>query len=160
MMNNLQIQRAQPSECALLSEIAMRSKAYWGYSAEFMEACRDELSYSPEELIEHDFFVAIDSAATKEPSIVGFYGLVQLSESVIELEALFIEPDQIGHGYGRRLYEHALLSAKQTGAKELVIQGDPNAKAFYLKVGGVLINEKESGSIPGRFLPLFSVDLT
>jgi hypothetical protein len=34
--------RARPNEAAVLSELALRSKAYWGYSDEFMEQCRAE----------------------------------------------------------------------------------------------------------------------
>jgi len=34
----------------LLSNLAFRSKAHWGYSDEFMAACRDELTYSSEKI--------------------------------------------------------------------------------------------------------------
>jgi GNAT superfamily N-acetyltransferase len=155
MNQSAKIRRALPEECELLSEIAMRSKAHWGYSAEFMEACRAELSYTPADLEQHDFFVA-----THGKIIAGFHALIRLSESKLELEALFLKPEFIGQGLGRMLFEHALKTAKATGAQEMMIQGDPNAKDFYLKVGAKLIDEKESGSIPGRFLPLFSIDLT
>ena len=42
----------------------------------------------------------------------------------------------------------------------MIIQGDPNAKNFYLKVGGKLTGERESASIPDRYLPVFTIDLT
>ena len=42
----------------------------------------------------------------------------------------------------------------------MIIQGDPNAKNFYLKVGAKLIGERESASIPGRYLPVFIINLT
>lgn len=32
---------AAATDLALLSEIAFRSKAHWGYETVFMEACRD-----------------------------------------------------------------------------------------------------------------------
>ena len=160
MTSNLNIRRAQPHEYEQLSDIAFRSKAYWGYSAEFMQACRDELTYSPDALSNHPFFLATEIQELNDESTLGFYGLVQVSESTIELEALFLDPAHIGRGVGRVLYEHALIEAKKSGSRCLTIQSDPNAKAFYMKVGANLIDEKESGSIPGRFLPLFSVDLT
>ena len=49
---------------------------------------------------------------------------------------------------------------EQLGSKVMIIQGDPNAQNFYLKVGGKLIGEKESASIPGRYLPVFIINLT
>ena len=148
------IRRAQSHEGELLSNIAFRSKAYWGYSTEFMEACRDELTYISEDLRPGLFFVICDDAIP-----VGFYGLSKVSESVFELEALFVEPDRIGQGFGRQLIEHAKVTAKHFGAKELLIQGDPNASAFYRKAGVQRVGERESDSIPGRFLPVFSVQL-
>ena len=35
---------AKPEEADALSALAFRSKAYWGYGAEFLEACRSELT--------------------------------------------------------------------------------------------------------------------
>jgi len=44
------IRDAVPDEAVLLSDLAMRSKAYWGYSIEFMEACRQELTVLPSDI--------------------------------------------------------------------------------------------------------------
>ncbi len=40
------IRGARQDECALLSDLAFRSKASWGYGEQFMEDCRDELTIS------------------------------------------------------------------------------------------------------------------
>lgn len=45
------------------------------------------------------------------------------------------------------------------GATKLIIQGDPNAERFYLAAGAVLTGTRESGSIPGRYLPTFAINL-
>ena len=37
-MATLSIREARPDEAELLSELAFRSKAHWGYDAEFLEA--------------------------------------------------------------------------------------------------------------------------
>jgi hypothetical protein len=42
------IRAAHGGELEALSALAMRSKAHWGYSAAFMQACRDELTVSAE----------------------------------------------------------------------------------------------------------------
>ena len=39
-----QIRQALPSEVEYLSELAFRSKSYWGYSDCFMQACLAELT--------------------------------------------------------------------------------------------------------------------
>jgi hypothetical protein len=43
------IRPARVDEAHLLSDLALRSKAYWGYSPELIEQCREELSYSEEQ---------------------------------------------------------------------------------------------------------------
>jgi GNAT superfamily N-acetyltransferase len=91
--------------------------------------------------------------------VIGFYALAAQSGQVMELEALFVEPRFIGKGFGRLLIEDAKSVAAALGATLLVIQGDPNAERFYLAAGGVLSGTRESGSIPGRFLPTFRVSL-
>ena len=151
------IRAARAGEARLLSELALRSKAHWGYSPEFIEACRAELSYREEQLrSKHMRFFVLESAGT----VIGFYALALQSGQAVELEALFVEPRFIGKGFGRVLIEHAKSVAAALGAKLLIIQGDPNAERFYLAAGGVLSGTRESGSIPGRFLPTFEVRLT
>ena len=148
------IRPAKPQESDRLSALAFRSKVYWGYPQEFMNACRAELTYTADDIRDHHFFVILN-----DDRPVGFYGLTRLAAIEIELEALFVEPEYIGKGYGRALIEHAKTVAKQLGGSELIIQGDPNAAQFYLRAGGKLIGERESASIPGRYLPVFSVYL-
>ncbi|MCB0198170.1 MAG: GNAT family N-acetyltransferase, partial [Anaerolineae bacterium] len=93
-------------------------------------------------------------------TIVGFYALVSLSSTEIELEAMFVEPAYIGRGYGRALIEHAKATAKSLHASDLIIQGDPNAARFYRAAGGQLTGQRESASIPGRYLPTFVIPLS
>ena len=83
----------------------------------------------------------------------------RIDDDAVELEALFIEPDQIGKGLGRALIEHAIQMSHSSGATRMIIQGDPNAERFYLAAGAVQVGERESDSIPGRMLPLFEIIL-
>ena len=64
---SLAIERAIPSHAQQLSELAFRSKAYWGYSDDFMQDCREELSYSEKELSDHHAYVLKTS-----DQIIGF----------------------------------------------------------------------------------------
>ncbi len=149
-----QIREAKPEEAEELSALAFRSKQYWDYSDEFMENCRRELTYSPDELV-RDFAYVIE----KEGHISGFYVLTVLDDEQIELEALFVEPEYIGYGFGRELMNHARIQAYEAGFSVMIIQSDPYAENFYYSAGAVKIGRRQSDSICGRFLPLLKIDL-
>ena len=149
------IRRALPNEVEHLSGLAFRSKAHWGYSDQFMEACRAELTLDDAYIESNPTFVI-----ETERSIVGFYALEHISISEVELSYLFVEPDSIGQGYGRKLIEHAKAEAQHLGYKKMMIQGDPNAERFYRSAGGAVVGTKKSASVPDRELPIFCVDLT
>ncbi len=148
------IRPAAAGECDLLSALALRSKAHWGYSADFIEACREELTYDAEYVDDNAVFVA-----EKAGRIVGFYALQGISKPEAELTAMFVEPEHIGCGFGRALIDHAKGTAREFGIKAIVIQGDPNAVPFYQAAGGAYCGERVSGSIKGRVLPLFRIEL-
>lgn len=151
----MEIRSANADDAAVLSALALRSKAHWGYSDAFMAACRNELTYTPEEVGAGGFHVAVD-----ENTIHGFYALVKISPTAMELEALFVDPSAIGRGYGLALINHALARCgEDPEITRLVIQADPNAAAFYERAGAVCIGERPSGSIPGRTLPLYEISV-
>ena len=64
-----------------------------------------------------------------------------------------LEPARLGEGTGKMLYVWACRFAQGLGARELVIEADPDAAPFYRHMGAEPAGEAESGSIPGRFLP-------
>lgn len=148
------LRRAKPGEAGALSELALRSKAHWGYPEDFMAACRDELTLTERDLERAPTFVA-EAAGER----VGFYALERLSASEVELAFLFVEPRAIGRGHGRALIEHAKGRARALGYTTMVIQGDPHAERFYRAAGGRRVGEQESLSIPGRMLTLFHLDV-
>ena len=149
----MKIREARADEAALISDIAYRSKAYWGYSEAFMRACREELTFSAEDCSRK--LVAL----LEDPGVVGFYALERLASDSVELGALFVVPEAIGRGYGRALVEHAVGKAREIGAATMVIHGDPNAEGFYLAMGAVAAGLRESQSIRGRYLPTFAIRL-
>ncbi len=150
----MKIRRAEPAESEVLSALAFQSKAHWGYSDEFMAACRHELTLSARQIEAGDVWVAEDSGRLR-----GFYATSKVSPDALELEALFVAPDHIGSGIGRALMQHAVARFDaEPQLQRLVIQADPNAAAFYEAAGAVLIGEQPSDSIPGRMLPLYEID--
>ena len=130
------------------SALCQRSKAHWGYDAEFMAACRDELTLCSADVAE-GLAVAIRERAT-------MLGVAQVSGGSCrwELEKLFVDPLAMGHGLGARLFAWAVRKVAESGGNLLVIAADPDAAAFYRRMGAVDIGMTPSGSIPGRNLPL------
>ena len=149
-----QIREALPSEVEYLSGLAFRSKSYWGYSDQFMQACRQELTVDADYIENNPTFV-IEAAG----NTVGFYALEHISASEVELSLLFVDPTFIGKGYGRKLMTHAREKARHLGYSKMMIQGDPNAERFYRSAGGSIVGTRKSVSIPNRELPIFCINL-
>ena len=148
------IRRARHDECALLTDLAIRAKAIWGYSEQFMADCVAELTISEADIQNHQFFVLEFDGA-----VVGFYALLKGDEREDELAHVFVEPSRLREGHGRRLVEHAKDAARALGWQSLLVESDPNAREFDLGCGGAQIGTVASGSIPGRRLPLIKIPL-
>ncbi|HEX2914339.1 MAG TPA: GNAT family N-acetyltransferase [Chloroflexia bacterium] len=151
------IRRARPEEAALLTEITLRSKAHWGYSQPFMEAARPSLTLQPDYIKANSVYLLETGA-----EVAGYYSLLPKGNNVVELDFLFIDPRYIGQGIGRKLWSHAVKIARQSGYSSMLIEADPNAEAFYQKMGALSVGERESSVIaqfPGRKLPLLEYKL-
>ena len=156
-MSNTQkwkIRKALPSEAQYLSGLTFRSKSHWDYSDQFMQACLEELTIEECYIESNPTFVIEDARNT-----IGFYSLEHISASEVELSYLFVEPDFIGKGYGRKLMGHAQKEAQRLGYSIMIIQGDPNAERFYRSVGGSLVGTRKSASMTDRELPIFHINL-
>ena len=151
MLVDVNIRPARPDEAAEVSDLAIRSKGHWGYSAAFLDACRDELTVRPEQCDGVHLFVAEHSG-----NVVGFVRL-DGEPPAAELADLFVDPAAIGSGVGRRLLECAIEQARRLAIERLMIEADPNAESFYLRAGAVTIGDVPSGSVIGRRLPLLEL---
>lgn len=156
MTRPLAIRPAHVDDAAALTGLAVRSKAHWGYSPEFMDACRAELTWTAEELAdaERGFLVFV---AERDGTPVGFYALEPLAGEGIELDSMFVEPAHIGTGVGRALLDHALHQSRQLRRRTMVIRSDPNAAAFYEAAGAVKVGEAASESLAPRKLPVLEL---
>ena len=115
---DLELTRAESRHCATLSAIAYRSKSVWGYSKEFMASCREEITVSKKK-IRNKRFTHYFASDGQDP--VGFYSLERLTDTTVELEALFVKPEQIGKGVGSILLKHAIQTAKKMGFAKMLI---------------------------------------
>ena len=146
------IRQARPEEAHLLTGLAMRSKAFWGYDDEFMEACRSVLTVTEDKIRRHQVWLAMEG-----PEIAGFYTLIAGEIGI--LDDMFVKPAFIGTGTGKRLWDHMTALARRLGVREIGIDADPNAEGFYIRMGAVRVGDVESTAVPGRFLPKMKVTL-
>ncbi|MGW3040903.1 GNAT family N-acetyltransferase [Kitasatospora sp. NPDC001159] len=151
----MHIRPARPAEAELLTGIALRAKAYWGYDEAFMAACRDELTLDAAAIGRAPASTVV---AEDGGRVLGFAVLIAAPPSG-ELGMLFVEPDLIGRGIGRALFHHVRDEARALGLRRLTVDSDPHAEPFYLAMGATRIGSTPSGSIPGRELPLMEVEL-
>ena len=149
----MQLRAPNPDEAERLTELCLRSKAVWGYDADFMQACRAELTIRPADLAQSAFRVAMIDG-----EIVGAAQIAVTGDDA-ELAKLFIAPGAIGTGVGKTLFAWAVNEARAGGAMQLWIEADPDAAAFYRRMGATDAGSVPSGSIPGRFLPRLRFDL-
>lgn len=141
-------------ELKALSALCLRSKAHWGYDADFMAACVAELTLTPDDLTTSSLQLAEDKTG-----LIGVAQVKMLDGETASLEALFIDPSRMGAGSGRLLFDWAAETARNLGARHLMIESDPDAAPFYIRMGAIRIGEAPSGSIPGRALPLLRLKL-
>ncbi|MDY0810355.1 GNAT family N-acetyltransferase [Kitasatospora purpeofusca] len=148
------IRPARPSEAAALTALALRSKARLGYDAAFMAACRAELTLESGQIEADRTTVAEDDGR-----VLGF---VTPTGAPPEggTDLLFVEPDAVGRGIGRRLVEHLCAETAALGLTRIVVDSDSHAEPFYLALNAARTGTVAPGSIPGRELPLLTRYLT
>lgn len=147
------IRLAQRADLPALSALCLASKAHWGYDAAFMAAVADELTMTEAQL-------GPGLALWDEDGTPLAVVRISVTGDEAHLEHLFVAPEALRRGLGRRMFRWALAQARAEGARRISIDSDPFAEGFYRAMGAVLVGEVPSGSIPGRMLPLLSYDIT
>jgi len=141
------IRSALADEYEILTDIAFKSEAYWGYDSEYMNKFKSIYNIS-QEFINRFPTVIIE----EDENIVGFYGILT-EKNETSLEYFFIEPKYIGQGYGKILWNYLVKDCQNHGIKEFSIVTSPQAKEFYVKMGAIPSGEIESLLKKGRTIP-------
>lgn len=150
---DMKLRPPKEHELEALSALCLRSKAVWGYDQTFLDACRAELTIRADELVSSALCVAEHDGA-----LVGVAQITVASDTA-DLQKMFVEPEAIGLGIGKALFEWASSTAKSLGARDLTIDADPGAVGFYRKMGAIEHGTIASGSIPDRMLPRLVLEL-
>jgi GNAT superfamily N-acetyltransferase len=148
------IRKAKAGEAASLSALCLRSKAYWGYDAEFMRRCVPSLTVSEQSIAQGRVLVATDDAGRA----VGTVSVMPDGDDA-ELGLMFVDPAAIGGGIGRALFGEAVKLARRLGYRRMTILADVNAAPFYERMGARFLRRAPSDAIPGRTLPFYEYEL-
>jgi GNAT superfamily N-acetyltransferase len=150
--SDVRIRLVRPDEGERLREIAIASKAHWGYDLEFVRRWAARGDYSAASLRAKDVYVA-----EAERRVIAWAALIA-RDDVMWLDDLWVEPEWIGKGVGSRLFEHVVERARALGGTRMEWQAEPNSIGFYEKVGGRYLRDGEPTSW-GRVLPVMGVDV-
>ncbi|MBN3786596.1 GNAT family N-acetyltransferase [Burkholderia sp. Ac-20353] len=154
MQRQFSIRRAHPMDADRLTKLARLSKAHWGYPDDWLNIWQPELAVTPEMIVG-----AIGYVAESGEEIIGFWVRASLESDQPTPGWLFVHPDHMGQGIARALWYEVQKEAAARGIKSFVIEADPNAAAFYMKLGAEQIGERESTVIPGRSIPILRIPI-
>lgn len=149
------IVKARKEDAELLTELALKSKAHWGYSKKQIESWRDDLTVTEEMFDKWTVFKYMEDAEIAGFCILNLHG--DADKAILEF--LFVLPKYIGKRIGGRLLRHAVYIASAQYRKVMNLEADPYAEPFYTKHGFQIIGKTKS-SIPNRFLPIMEKELT
>lgn len=149
----MKIEIPNPLQAKYLTQLTLRSKAYWNYKPEDLKSWETDLTTTQAHINTGNFYTL-----KVEDTIVGFYYFEILNKQDILLDKLFVDPDFIGNNYGSLLLKDVINRVKTKGYKTITLYADPNAEQFYKKHGFITIDKKES-SIKNRFLPIMKLEL-
>jgi len=148
------ITKAKTTDAIALSELSLRSKAYWGYSPTQIELWKSILTITEAYIQKNSIYHLMDG-----DSILGYYSYMPVTDKKVILDNLFVAPEEIGKGYGRILLSAFLNQIKNNGFNSILLYSDPHAEAFYLKFGFSVIGQQAT-SIKNRFIPIMQLYLT
>jgi len=152
---NLNIHRTVPEELDILSKIAFSAKAHWGYPDHLMDKWKPQFVFSADYFVEREGWTAeLDNRP------VAFYTLEE-KDGNTWMENLWVSPEYIGKGIGKRLFLDALSRSRLRGYLILRLESDPNAAGFYQKMGMYKVGEasRPIDEDPSRVLPVMEIKL-
>ncbi len=142
------IRRATPDEAPFLNALTGRSVLHWEYEPEFLEWEPEAITVSPELIAGLPVYVL-----EEDGRVIGYYALLG-EPPEMTLDKLFVDGGRIGTGAGKRLWQHAVATARELGATILNFASDPHAAPFYRAMGAEWVSA-EPTSRPGWELQMF-----
>lgn len=163
-MNNylFRIRKAINGDQQRLTELSFASKRYWQYPEHYYTAWQSELTITRSYLEQNSVYIIENQALT-----AGYYSLVLLEKNLVVegqalsrgywLDHMFVLPEYIGTGLGRKLFAHLCTMCETKKIRSVNLLADPYARGFYEKMGCVYVKDYLS-TIEGRTTPLLRID--
>ena len=147
----LAIRLAWVSEREALERLQRRSSMHEPMYRAQLEAHPDAVELPAEQIT-----AGLVRVAEQNGVIVGFAVLLERSGDACELDGLFVEPELMRAGVGRRLVDDAKRTARERGATRIDVVANPQAVAFYEAVGFTTVGEAQTrfGRAPRMSLPV------
>ena len=149
------IEKARKKDARILTDLTIRSKSYWDYSAEQIMSWKDDLTITTAYIDKNEVY----KLTNKHNIIIGYYSYIILNNAVIKLDNLFIDPPYIGLDYGTLLMNDFLKRIKSLKFEKVTLDADPNAEKFYHKFGFKTVGKLKS-TVENRFLPIMEIKIS
>jgi GNAT superfamily N-acetyltransferase len=134
---------ARAAEREALVELQRRASMHEPMYRAQLAAHPDAIDLPPEQIA-----AGLVRVSEADGRIVGFSVLLERAGDACELDGLFVEPERMRAGVGRRLVEDARRIARERGAARIDVVANPQAVAFYEAVGFTTV-----GAAQTRFGP-------
>ncbi len=152
---NIAFERATPSQTDFLTKFGMDSSKTYAYWTVTERKARPIFQVRKEH-----FSSGVVCVMKKGNEIIGFFTLLAITNkrnsTLRYLDHLFIKPDYMRSGYGRKLFLEAIRVAKEELHWEAVLfESDPHAAGFYSKMGAKKVGDNPCGLNPAYRSPVF-----
>jgi GNAT superfamily N-acetyltransferase len=124
------IRPAAQQDIESINRVIAASKAYWQYSDDYLREAIPLIQISDEWINRHKGWVI------ENDSIEGFMGVIAESDGWL-LEHLWIHPNAIRSGLGRKALDFLFQIARNNGVQRMRLLPDPPAEEFYRKHGAI-----------------------
>ncbi len=125
----LVVRAGEPGDLDALRGVFRRASLSNSGDREVLLANPDVLVWSGEAIAGGRVRVAVEDG-----TVVGFATTVPV-DGGLDLEDLFVEPDRMRRGVGRRLAQDVLDAARAEGVETVWVTANPHAMAFYAAAG-------------------------
>lgn len=150
----LKLRAATPDDLPSLTDILLKSKASWGYSAAQMAEVKTHDPVTPDQFDRQHVVIAETHGRP-----IAYLALETQDDKTLLVDHLFVLPDAQAQGLGSLLLARAEDYARRHGLQRLYLESDSHAEAFYVRRGFCTIGRRQSQLVPDAQVPLMDKKL-
>ena len=111
----MEIIKSNVQDAELLTKVTIASKSYWNYDEELLKSWTNALTITENYILEKTVYKLVS-----DKTIIGYYSFF-IDNDCIELDNLFVLPEYIGSGIGKRLLFDFLEKAKDLNFEKIIL---------------------------------------